>query len=307
MRAFHLIILLIMNFFWGTVFATYKVLAPDLPGTGAVVTLRFGLAALCFLVAWPWLPGLAPRGKDLATTCFMGVMLYVLGQRLQVEGNRLGTAGNSAVLIGLEPLVASVGAGIFLKEHIGPRRMIGFALGLAGVLVLNGIWRPGFRWVGLGASALFVSSFVCEAAYSVMGKKIVQRASVMKMLAISLLVGTVANLLIDGTATVQLAGILPLRAWGLLLLLSVICTAVGYTVWFVVIRDCPVNVAALTVFAQSVFGVTVAAVWVGEKVSWEQALGAATIVAGLVVGLSRQIKKGSGLPPAAASQERSAR
>ena len=39
------------------------------------------------------------------------------------------------------------------------------------------------------ASLIFVSSFVCEAAYSVMGKPIVQRASVMKMIAISLAVG----------------------------------------------------------------------------------------------------------------------
>ena len=219
------------------------------------MTLRFGLAGLCLLIAWPWLPGPAPRGRDLANTCLMGLMLVVLGQRLQVYGNQLGTAGNSAVLMAVEPLITSLAAALFLREHIGPRRLAGFALGMCGVVLLNGVWRKDFQWTGLVPSLIFVSSFVCEAADSVMGKPIVARASVMKMLALSLLVGTAINLLIDGPATLSAAKTLPPLAWCLLLGLAVICTAVGYSVWFIVIRECPVNVAALTIFAQSVFGV----------------------------------------------------
>ena len=73
--------------------------------------------------------------------------------------------------------------------------------------------------------------------------------------------------------------------------MGVICTAIGYTVWFIVIRECPISVAALTIFAQSVFGVAIAALWVGEKLHWGHLLGSLTIVAGLVIGLSRQIQK----------------
>lgn len=220
----------------------------------------------------------------------MGLMLYVVGQRLQVYGNNLGTAGNSAVLMGLEPVITSVAAAIFLREHIGPRRWLGFGLGLAGVAVLHGAGQRGFQWMGLAASLIFVSSFVCEAAYSVMGKPIVARASVMKMLAISLLVGTGANLAIDGQQTARAAMGMPPVAWGLLVALAVVCTAVGYSVWFIVIRECPINVAALTVFAQSVFGVLLAVAWLREELHWGQLFGSVAIVAGLVVGLSRQMR-----------------
>ena len=75
--------------------------------------------------------------------------------------------------------------------------------------VLNRVWRPDFQWTGLGASLIFVSSFLCEAAYSVMGKPIVAKASVMKMLALSLLAGTAVNLLIDGPQTLAAARMLP--------------------------------------------------------------------------------------------------
>ncbi len=293
MKPAYLIILLVMNLFWAGVYSANKVLGEEHLGSGGVVTLRFGLAGLCLLLAWPWLPGPAPRGRDLLKTCLIGLMGYVLGQRLQVYGNQMGTAGNCAVLMALEPILTSVAAAAFLREHIGPRRLAGFALGLAGVAVLNRVWRTDFQWTGLAASLIFVCSFLCEAAYSVIGKPVVARASVMKMLAISLLAGTAVNLLIDGPATLAAARSLSPRAWALLAMLSVICTSIGYSVWFIVIRQCPINVAALTIFVQSVFGVLLAALWLGEPLHWGHALGSATIVAGLVLGLSRQVGSGA--------------
>jgi drug/metabolite transporter (DMT)-like permease len=242
-------------------------------------------------LAWPWLPGATPRGWDLVKTCLAGVVAIVLGQRLQVYGNQLGTAGNSAVLMAVEPLITSLAAAMFLREHIGPRRLAGFALGIGGVVLLNGVWRKDFLWTGLVPSLIFISSFVCEAAYSVVGKPIVARASPAKMLVITLVVGTAVNLLIDGPTTLSAAKTLPPQAWYLLLALAVVCTAIGYTVWFIVIRECPVNIAALTIFAQSIFGVAIAALWLGEKLHWGQLLGSIAIVAGLVLGLSRQIQR----------------
>ena len=270
-------------------YSAYKLLGSTLP-TGGIVTLRFGFAALCLLIAWPWLPGDAPRGRDLLKTLIMGIILYPIGQRLQVYGSILGSAGNSSVLMAMEPLMTSVAAAVFLREYIGPRRVIGFSLAMLGVILLNGIWRPDFRWTGLTASLIFISSFVCEAAYSVVGKTIVLRASPAKMVALSLLVGTAVNLLVDGRQTLAAARMLTASDWILICVMAMVCTVIGYCAWFVIIRECPVNVAALTIFAQSIFGVAIAAVWVKEPLHWGQIWGSVAIAAGLVFGLSRQIK-----------------
>src|SRR5712691_5646522 len=77
MKPAYLIILLLFNFFWAAVYSAYKILGQQL-STGAIVTLRFGLAGLCLLFAWPFLPGLAPRGRDLVKTCAIGVMMCVV-------------------------------------------------------------------------------------------------------------------------------------------------------------------------------------------------------------------------------------
>ncbi len=276
-----------MNLCWASVYSAYKIIG--LPAS-ATVTIRFGLTAGVLLLAWPWLPGRSPRGTDLLKTCLMGLLLFVVGQRLQVYGNQIGTAGNSAVLMSLEPLVTSLAAALFLREHLGPRRLFGFALAMAGVALLNGAWRSDFQMIQLSASLLFVSSFACEAIYSVMGKPIILRASMMKMVTLSLIVGTAANLAIDGHATLTAAKGLPPSAWLLFAWLALVCTALGYFVWFVVIREAPVNVAALTIFAQTIFGMGIAAVWVGEKLQWEHFWGSLTIVCGLAIGLSGQIR-----------------
>ena len=104
MKVSYLIILLVLNFFWAAVYSAYKIVGQDLP-TGPIVTLRFGLAGVCLLAIWPWLRGSAPKGRELLKTCFLGLLLYVLGQRMQVYGNNLGTAGNSSVLMAVEPLI----------------------------------------------------------------------------------------------------------------------------------------------------------------------------------------------------------
>lgn len=289
MRFSHLVILLALNFFWAATLSAYKIIGPYL-SSGGIVTIRFAIAFLCLAVAWRWLPGSAPRGSDLLRACAVGVITFCVGQRLQVFGNQIGSAGNSSVLMGLEPLTTSVAAALVLRERIGPRRWAGFALGMAGLVLLNAPWQPGFRWAGLTASVIFVASFLGEAAYSVISKPVLARAGVLKVLAVALLAGTLANLLLDGRETFAELQRLPMVPWLLLFWLAIVCTVIGYGFWFVVIRESDVNVAALTIFTQPLFGVALAALWVGEPLQWGQLWGGLLIAAGLVIGLSRQIR-----------------
>lgn len=299
MRLSYLILLIVMNFFWAGSLSIYKALA-DYLEPGGIVTLRFGLAAVVLAACWPWLPGKAPRGVDLLKTALMGMIVFMLGHRVQVYANKLSTAGNSSVLMAMEPILTSVAAAIFLREHIGPRRWLGFALGMLGVALLNGFLLGNVRWTGLLASLIFISSFLCEAVYSIAGKPLIQRAGILKILALSLIFGTVANLLIDGHQTLLAARSMPPRCWWLILYLATICTSIGYAIWFVVIKETDVNVAALTIFAQPVAGLAIAGICLHEPLHWGQLWGSAAIVAGLILGLSRQIKTAPAKPVPAA-------
>jgi drug/metabolite transporter (DMT)-like permease len=290
MKPIYLAILLVMNVFWAASLSIYKALESHLQ-PGAIVTMRFGTAAVILALLWPWLPGRAPRGWDLVKTLLMGLIVFMLGHRLQVYGNKLNSAGNSSVLMGMEPLLTSVAAAIFLREHIGPRRWLGFALGLLGVALLNGLFRPDFQWASLTASAIFVSSFLCESVYSVLGKSLIERAGMIKILTLALLFGMAANLLIDGRQTYEAVRAMPPHFWWMILYLATVCTAFGYSIWFVIIKETDVNLVALTIFVQPVAGVAIAAFWLHEPLHLGQLWGSLAIVAGLVLGLSRQVKR----------------
>jgi len=221
----------------------------------------------------------------------MGVVVFVFTPRLQVAGVQLGQASDASVLIALDPLVSSVGAAIFLREHIASRRWMGFALGVWGAVLMAEVWRPGFRLPALTANALILLSFFCEAAYSLMGKPMLARAGLFKVLTLALLAGTSVNLLVDGWPTVQAAAAMPPRAWLMMAYLSLVCTVAGYSLWFAVIREAEVNVAALTIFVQPVVGAAVAVAWLGESLRWAQLWGSLVIVAGLAVGLPRPTRR----------------
>ena len=296
MKPWHLLVMVLLNIGWAGSIVFSNALQGGEPAAaqarlpvGSIVSLRYILAMACMWVLWPFWRGPAPRGKDLAMSVLIGVTTFVLGQRLQVAGNVVGAAGNSSILMALEPLLASVAAAFFLREHIGPRRMVGFAVSVAGVVVLNQVWEPDFRLTGVLPSLIFVSSFICETAYSILSKPLIERVHPAKLLTVGLTGATVVNLAIDGRQTLHIVPTLGAAQWFQLSYMAVICTVVGYTVWLVVIKEAPVNVVAMTIFVQPIAGVILAATWLNESLHWGQLWGSLLIVAGLIVALSRQV------------------
>jgi len=287
-RSRYLLLLIGFNVLWGGTYSAFKDLKQWLT-PGEVVTLRFGVAAVLLGACWPWMRGNAPRGKDLLKTFAMGLLVFVAGPRLQVIATQAGKAGDMSVLVGLEPLVTTVGAALLLHEHVPLRRWFGFGFGILGAVLLSNIWQADFQLASLGASLLFISSFFCESAYSVIGKPLIQRYSILKLITLALLGGMTVNLLWDGPATLTAARALPLRGWLEIIYLGSLCTAVGYAVWFAAMRVVPVNVVAMTLFTQPFAGAVIAAVLLREQLHFGQLWGALAIATGLALGL-RQSK-----------------
>jgi drug/metabolite transporter (DMT)-like permease len=281
MSAVWLWLLIAMNLLWAGTVSMYKYLGTFLDA-GAIATTRFGLATLCMGMLWPWLPGKGPRGKDILRALCMGVIVFCLSPRLQIAAVQRGQAGDTALLIALEPLIVAVGAALFLKERIAPKRWWGFGLGMLGTTLIAQIWRNDVQALrGLLANMIFVSSFVCEAAFSLIGKPMLDRVSPLKLVAVGLAGGTIANVAISGVNIPPM----PAPAWFCLAFLGVICTAFGYALWYFAIQRAPVNLVSLTVFVQPVAGLLLAWLWLGEPLHGGQFWGSLVIVAGLVIAL----------------------
>jgi drug/metabolite transporter (DMT)-like permease len=288
MRPVFLLLLIGMNLLWAGSYSIFKVLTEQMD-SGSIATLRFGLAAIVLLVVWPWLPGKGPRGRDLFRVLWLGIFVFCLAPRLQIEGVHRGQAGDTSLLIALDPLITSIAAAIFLREQIPPRRWYGCTLGMLGVVLLSQVWLKNAQPLhGLLANLLFISSFFCEAVYSVLGKPALERVGTLKLLGAALIVGTGVNVAIDLSThapTFTALQFLPAKAWLLLLYLALVCTLIGYSLWYVVIRETEVNLTGLTVFVQPVAGLIISVLWVGESLHWGQLWGSLAIIAGLFIAL----------------------
>lgn len=281
MSAVWLWLLIGMNLLWAGTVTMYKYLTAYLD-PGQIATLRYGLAAVCVVALWPWLPGKAPRGKDLLRAAVMGILVFCLSPRLQIEGAFRGQAGDISLLIALEPLIMAVGAALILKERIKPRRWAGFFLGMLGIVLISRVWRDDVKALqGFVANLLFITSFVCEAAYSIIGKPMLYRMSVMKLMGCGLIAGTAANVAFTGVPMPAI----PARAWLILVYLALVCSVFGYALWYFAIKRAPVNLVGMTVFIQPMAGWALAVLWLGEDLHWGQLWGSAVIVSGLLIGL----------------------
>jgi drug/metabolite transporter (DMT)-like permease len=297
MKSRFVILLVGMNLLWATSYPIFKVLSAEM-SSGAVATIRFGLAAIALLATWPWIAGKGPIISDLPRVGLMGMLVFCLAPRLQIEAVRLGQAGDTSLLIALDPLVVALAAALFLGERIPARRWWGCGMGMIGVVLLSKVWWGEATPVrGLLANSLIITSFVCEAAYSVLGKTLLHRCSALKLLATGAAAGTLANLIIDVTfnngGSFTALTTISTRAWLLIIYLTLVCTIIGYSLWYVVIRETEVNITGLTVLVQPLAGLLISVLWLGERLHWGQLWGSVAIIAGLVVGL-----RSNGQPPA---------
>jgi drug/metabolite transporter (DMT)-like permease len=101
----------------------------------AVLVFRFGLAA-GLLGAWTHLSGTRwPRGRQLAHVAVAGLLMQgVQFCALYFAIQRGAPAVLCAVVIAMNPVITAVLSATFLRERLGPWRLVALVLGVAAVL-----------------------------------------------------------------------------------------------------------------------------------------------------------------------------
>ena len=136
-NAFAPFIPLLFVVLWSTGFIGAKLGLPDcepltlLSLRYAAVLLLMGAVALLTRAPWPASPR---QGLHIAVSGLLVHAVYLGGVFTAI---RLGLpAGVTALVVGLQPVLTALGAGLFLRERVPPTQWIGLALGLAGVVLV---------------------------------------------------------------------------------------------------------------------------------------------------------------------------
>lgn len=199
-------------------------------------------------------------------------------------GARRVDSGLISVLFGLSPLVASLFAACWLGERsLTPARLAGMLLSLAGLAVVfmpGGVSGDGGRMAGVCA---LLGAVVASSASMVGMKRIGDDspplATTVGSIVVALPLFVLVWLATDGT----LPGDLPLRTGGAIAYLGVFGSAIGFALYFYVIRHLEASRVALITLITPALALLLGHWLNGETVGPRLAAGSGLILAGLAV------------------------
>ena len=195
------------------------------------------------------------------------------------------TAAEATIVCYTMPVWAGLMAWAMLGERLGPARIGGLALALAGLglLVLGkgvdvGLAKaPGVAF-GLGSAILFSLGTVVTKRWPL---GLPPTASTVWQVGVGIAPLAVAAVLFDPPAF----GNLSLLGWGLIAYGGVFALGLCYLAWFAALRRLPASLASLGTLLTPVVGVASAALVLGEPFGWREASALGLTLAGVALAV----------------------
>jgi len=240
--------------------------------------------------------------REIALLLLLAWAGFALPQVLGALGLRLSTATHGALLSPLEPIGILLGAVFLLRERIGASHLVAAGLGALGTLliVLPSARADADPQAGhLGGDLLMAAGHLCWAIYTLAAKPLLERHDPLQ---IAIRAGALSWLPLVPLALAEpfdLEQALP--AFGWVVLLALLATAVSSFAWNRALRDVSAGTMAIFVFVQPLVGLAAGVLGLGESVSGWSLFGAGLIALGVALATVRGERLGSSRAAAGAS------
>lgn len=257
--------------------------ALDVFGPLTLTTLRFVPAGL-ILLALARAQGKFPtvRRRDWPSFWLLALLGIVLTYGLYYAGVARTTASEAVLLTACEPILIALFARIFLREHLSRQQWTGLCLGLAGIWLIVGRGSVG------NVIALF--ALCIETTTSVIAKRLTSLYPGLFVVAVEMMLG---SLMLTPGVGWELAHQHPALSWavlGYVLYLSLVCSALGYGVWFQLMERYPVSALGAFILIQPLFGPLAGWLFRHETLTPRGVLGAALVILGVALNALRRPK-----------------
>ena len=282
------LLLALVNLMWAAQGTAVKFLEGKL-GPIAITFLPFYLTTLLFV---PLLvrsrrrnpQAAAVRGADWLRFIAAGIGGQMLAQLGMTWGITKSLASNAAILNLLIPVFTAVLASFMLRERITWLRVVCLFMGLAGVFLLSvqDLRQSSFLQSNYFAGNLLIlAGCLGSAFYNVYCKGLLQRFQEIEILIFSYVTASAASvpLLIwaEPLHFAQLAA-LDWRGWLAFAFLAIFMYGLSMLLFFYVLQHLPVTVASASLYLVPVFGILLAALFLGERLTPVAIAGTAVVL-----------------------------
>ena len=283
-RFYDWTLLLVCNLIWASQFAMVKLVQEQM---GPLFAVFFPMAISTVLLIPIVQREFRPRVSraDIGRFILIGVAGQVAAQFFITWGTRLSLASNAALLSLVLPVSTAVMAHFLLGERMTPMRWVSFALAICGVAACSGVdWSSLNLSSGqyLAGNLMILVSVNGSAFYNAYSKKLLERYSPLQVLLYSYY--AVIAFLAPITAAMEPAsfGDLPhfsVTVWIGLAILALFQYFLSMVIFLNVLTRLDATQAALSNYLIPFFGLVLAAIILGEKLTGAMIAGGMLVLA----------------------------
>ncbi len=272
---------------WGNSFVVVQIAINDGASPIIIAMSRFLVASsifgVYFVVKRPRLPEMHDL-RMFVFLAFIGVGIYYV---FQYYGVQLAGPAISSILVTLLCPIMIFSMSFFrLGERLAALQKIGLVVSAVGsfFVITNGNLAFIENWQGIIGGSFGVICAVLWAVYTVEGKRLVRKYEPFTATAYVSLMGT-AMLAPFALLDVAFYGppAIPLTMIVAALYLGVLCTAVGYVLWFKALTGLTASSTGATLYAEPVVTIIFAWILLGSGIGWTAAVGGVLVLVGVLL------------------------
>lgn len=265
---------------WGATFPAAKLAMEVLPPLAFMAWSRL-LGVATIVVALPWLARAVER-SSLRSLVWPGALLgglIFVAYILQTWGLQITTATNAGFITGLYVVFTPLLGLVLFREATARAAWVAVAVSIVGLALLSTRSLAALR--PRPGDLLVLASAVAWAGHVVALGRLAPHHPT-RLLALAQMAATAAFQLI-AAAFVGLRPDDALSVWPLLAITGIFGSGIAYTLQVMVQKEVDATRAAIVLAAESLFSALLSAFWIGERLSPHQWLGAALVVAAMVL------------------------
>ena len=271
-----------MVLIWGSNFSLVKAALVEIPEQ-SFNALRLTIASVIFLVAilvtgWP-----SVSRRDWLRIALLGTIGHFVYQLCFMGGLARTSASNSSLLLGCSPVAVALASALAGHEKVVRAHWVGAGLSVVGIYLVVGTGAH-FGGVSVTGDFLTIGAVVFWAIYTVGSRSMLDRLSPLVVTGLTMAVGTA---LYVPVALPELARIETGRihawVWVAVVLSSVLALNVAYLIWYTSVQRIGNIRTSVYSNVTPLVAMTVAALFLGEQITWSNVGGAAAILLGVVI------------------------
>jgi RarD protein len=226
-----------------------------------------------------------PKGRDWAYFALLGFLGITFHQWLQSTALVTAQASTTSWIVASSPIFMAILGVIFLKEFLRWHQIVGIILAALGVLIvvgngdLSSISAGNF---GAPGDRLILLSAINWAVFSTISRSGLKRHSSTLMMFYVMCFGWLFSSIVflADPASRQISKI-PWDGWLAILFLGIFCSGIAYIFWYGALKELPVAQTGAFLYIEPIITVIVAAVMIGETITFASLIGGFTILLGV--------------------------